>query len=214
MATRTGGNKSKKASLRSPPTSPASPPKSKPTAASKAGEVGGGDIKVSLATPDDIPELIAIFWEAFSGPGETIFPHTDDGRAWLERGLRNFLGGPSYYRPESKVPVVRNAHGKHAFLSLTLSLASIGFSLLWKIHSLDITQVRRCEFIRLASRRVTLVAFAISPFFAQDKISACSPICPPACPPVCVSVPIFARGERRSSDTIPLTRHEHRLSLT
>lgn len=76
---------------------------------------------MSLATEDDIPALIAIFWEAFSGPGEATFPHTDGGRAWLERGFRNFLGGPSYYRPESRVPVVRNANGTCAFSFLFLS---------------------------------------------------------------------------------------------
>ncbi|KAJ2995436.1 hypothetical protein NUW58_g1271 [Xylaria curta] len=53
--------------------------------------------KVSLATPDDIPELIHIFWEAFSGPAESTFPQTDDGRAWLERSFQNFLGKQSYY---------------------------------------------------------------------------------------------------------------------
>ncbi|KAI8631453.1 hypothetical protein F5Y19DRAFT_473127 [Xylariaceae sp. FL1651] len=68
--------------------------------------------KVSLATPEDIPELIPIFWEAFSGPAESVFPHTDGGRRWLERSLQNFLGRPSYYRPESRVPVVRNANGR------------------------------------------------------------------------------------------------------
>lgn len=69
-------------------------------------------INVSLATPDDIPQLIPIFWEAFSGPGESTFPHTDGGRKWLERSFENFVGKPSQYRPESKVPVVRNANGK------------------------------------------------------------------------------------------------------
>ncbi|KAJ8119185.1 hypothetical protein ONZ43_g3820 [Nemania bipapillata] len=69
-------------------------------------------IKVSLATPDDIPELIPIFWEAFSGPAESTFPHTDGGRKWLERSFENFVGKPSHYRPESKVPVVRNANGR------------------------------------------------------------------------------------------------------
>ncbi|KAI0458909.1 hypothetical protein F5B21DRAFT_371526 [Xylaria acuta] len=67
---------------------------------------------VSLATPDDIPDLIGIFWEAFSGPAESTFPHTDGGRMWLERSFQNFLGQQSYYRPETKVPVVRSANGK------------------------------------------------------------------------------------------------------
>lgn len=126
MATNTRDKKGKTALPRSPPASPASPPP--PAAAARIGEMGevggggGGGIKVSLATPDDIPELIAIFWEAFSGPGESTFPHTDDGRAWLERGFRNFLGGPSYYRPESKVPVVRNANGTCAAFFTAFSL--------------------------------------------------------------------------------------------
>lgn len=64
--------------------------------------------KVSLATTDDIPDLIEIFWEAFSGPGEVLFPHSDGGRKWLQRSFDNFLGQKSYYRPESKVAVVRN----------------------------------------------------------------------------------------------------------
>ncbi|KAI0465741.1 hypothetical protein F4859DRAFT_519771 [Xylaria cf. heliscus] len=68
--------------------------------------------KVSLATPNDIPDLINIFWEAFSGPAESTFPHTDGGRMWLERSFQNFLGQQSYYRPESKVPVVRSANGR------------------------------------------------------------------------------------------------------
>ncbi|KAJ2996537.1 hypothetical protein NUW58_g946 [Xylaria curta] len=75
--------------------------------------------KVSLATPDDIPELIHIFWEAFSGPAESTFPQTDDGRAWLERSFQNFLGKQSYYRPESKVPVVRNANGRVLSFAVT-----------------------------------------------------------------------------------------------
>lgn len=68
-------------------------------------------VRVSLATPDDVPELITLFWDAFSGPAESTFPHTDGGRMWLERSFQNFLGGKSYYRPESRVPVVRNANG-------------------------------------------------------------------------------------------------------
>jgi hypothetical protein len=89
--------------------------------------------KVGLATEDDIPELVPIFWEAFSGPAESTFPHTDGGRKWLERSFANFLGSPSYYHPESKMPVVRNAngrfyplrkrrsrHGRHAFLHFWL----------------------------------------------------------------------------------------------
>ncbi|KAI1822458.1 hypothetical protein F4861DRAFT_388053 [Xylaria intraflava] len=69
-------------------------------------------INVDLAKPDDIPELITIFWEAFSGPGESTFPHTDGGRKWLERSFQNFLGKESYYHAQSKVPVVRNANGR------------------------------------------------------------------------------------------------------
>ncbi|KAI1744833.1 hypothetical protein F4680DRAFT_167681 [Xylaria scruposa] len=68
--------------------------------------------QVSLATPDDIPDLIRIFWEAFSGPAESTFPHTDGGRMWLERSFQNFLGQQSYYRPQSKVPVVRSPNGR------------------------------------------------------------------------------------------------------
>ncbi|KAI1161987.1 hypothetical protein F5B18DRAFT_414621 [Nemania serpens] len=111
MAANTDDKKSKPTLPRSPPASPVSPS----PATARVGEVGGGGgggAGVSLATEDDIPALIAIFWEAFSGPGEATFPHTDGGRAWLERGFRNFLGGPSYYRPESRVPVVRNANGR------------------------------------------------------------------------------------------------------
>ncbi|KAI0871903.1 hypothetical protein GGS24DRAFT_503351 [Hypoxylon argillaceum] len=76
-------------------------------------------INVSLATPDDIPQLIPIFWEAFSGPGESTFPHTDGGRKWLERSFENFVGKPSQYRPESKVPVVRNANGHPLSFAIT-----------------------------------------------------------------------------------------------
>ncbi|KAI0438635.1 hypothetical protein F4803DRAFT_84677 [Xylaria telfairii] len=68
--------------------------------------------EVSLATPDDIPDLIRIFWEAFSEPAESTFPQTDGGRMWLERSFQNFLGQQSYYRPQSKVPVVRSANGR------------------------------------------------------------------------------------------------------
>ncbi|KAI1125263.1 hypothetical protein F5Y10DRAFT_268305 [Nemania abortiva] len=75
------------------------------------GEGKAAPIKVSLATPNDIPDLITIFWEAFNGPAESTFPHTDGGRTWLQRGFENFLGKPSHYRPESRVPVVRNANG-------------------------------------------------------------------------------------------------------
>ncbi|KAI0150511.1 hypothetical protein GGR57DRAFT_185076 [Xylariaceae sp. FL1272] len=68
--------------------------------------------KVSLATPEDIDALIPIYWEAFSGPAESTFPHTHGGRRWLDRSFKNFLGQQSYYRPECKVPVVRNANGR------------------------------------------------------------------------------------------------------
>ncbi|KAI0430568.1 hypothetical protein F5Y09DRAFT_307263 [Xylaria sp. FL1042] len=73
---------------------------------------------VSPAKPDDIPDLIRIFWEAFSGPAESTFPHTDGGRMWLERSFQNFLGRPSYYRVESKVPVVRSANGRPVSFAL------------------------------------------------------------------------------------------------
>lgn len=73
--------------------------------------------KVSLATVDDIPDLVEIFWEAFNGPGEIVFPHTDGGRKWLQRSFENFLGQKSYYRPETKVAVVRNLNSLHAIPS-------------------------------------------------------------------------------------------------
>ncbi|KAI1080888.1 hypothetical protein F5B20DRAFT_579705 [Whalleya microplaca] len=75
--------------------------------------------KVSLANQDDIPELIEIFWEAFSGPGEILFPHTDNGKKWLQRSFQNLLGRKSFYRPESKVAVVRNLNGKPVALAIT-----------------------------------------------------------------------------------------------
>ncbi|KAI1344415.1 hypothetical protein F5Y15DRAFT_111620 [Xylariaceae sp. FL0016] len=74
--------------------------------------------RVTLATPDDIPELISIFWETFKGPGETLFPQTDAGRKWLESSFNNFLGRQSYYRPEAKVAVVRNPNGRPVSLAL------------------------------------------------------------------------------------------------
>ncbi|KAI0205957.1 hypothetical protein F4808DRAFT_455453 [Astrocystis sublimbata] len=67
---------------------------------------------VSIATVDDIPDLIKIFWEAFRGPAESTFPQTEGGRMWLERSFQNFLGQQSYYRPESRVPIVRGSNGK------------------------------------------------------------------------------------------------------
>ncbi|KAI0101423.1 hypothetical protein F4776DRAFT_498191 [Hypoxylon sp. NC0597] len=74
--------------------------------------------KVSLANTDDIPDLLDIFWEAFSGPGEIVFPHTDDGRKWLQRSFENFLGQKSYYRPETKVAVVRNISNRPVALAI------------------------------------------------------------------------------------------------
>ncbi|KAI1204751.1 uncharacterized protein F4807DRAFT_471797 [Annulohypoxylon truncatum] len=74
--------------------------------------------KVSLATPDDIPDLVEIFWEAFSGPGEVVFPQTEGGRKWLQRSFENFLGQKSYYKPESKVAVVRNLNSKPVALAI------------------------------------------------------------------------------------------------
>lgn len=71
-------------------------------------------VKVSMATENDIPELIPIFLDAFSGPAKkSTFPETDGGRKWLERSFNNFLGSKSQYHPESKVAVVRNANGTH-----------------------------------------------------------------------------------------------------
>ncbi|KAI1395015.1 hypothetical protein F4819DRAFT_506266 [Hypoxylon fuscum] len=74
--------------------------------------------KVSLATVDDIPDLVEIFWEAFNGPGEIVFPHTDGGRKWLQRSFENFLGQKSYYRPETKVAVVRNLNSRPVALAI------------------------------------------------------------------------------------------------
>ncbi|KAI0892367.1 hypothetical protein F4806DRAFT_500052 [Annulohypoxylon nitens] len=74
--------------------------------------------KVTLATPDDIPDLVEIFWEAFSGPGEVVFPHTDGGRKWLQRSFENFLSQKSYYKPESKVAVVRNLNNRPVALAI------------------------------------------------------------------------------------------------
>ncbi|KAI1483634.1 hypothetical protein K445DRAFT_27125 [Daldinia sp. EC12] len=74
--------------------------------------------KVSMANTDDIPDLVEIFWEAFSGPGEVIFPHTDGGRKWLQRSFDNFLGQKSYYRPESKVAVIRNLNSRPVALAI------------------------------------------------------------------------------------------------
>ncbi|KAI0023342.1 hypothetical protein F4780DRAFT_76600 [Xylariomycetidae sp. FL0641] len=68
--------------------------------------------KVSLATPEDIPALTDIFLDAFRGPGESIFPRSEGGRRWLARSFENLLGGPSYYRVETQVPVVRNVNGR------------------------------------------------------------------------------------------------------
>ncbi|KAI2606775.1 hypothetical protein GGR54DRAFT_408611 [Hypoxylon sp. NC1633] len=68
--------------------------------------------KVSLANTDDIPDLVEIFWEAFSGPGEVVFPQTEGGRKWLQRSFENFLSQKSYYKPESKVAVIRNLNSR------------------------------------------------------------------------------------------------------
>ncbi|KAI1486365.1 hypothetical protein F5X96DRAFT_673740 [Biscogniauxia mediterranea] len=71
--------------------------------------------QVTLAradSPDDLAALVDIFGAAFAGPGEWLFPHTPRGRAWLERSFGGFLGRPSYYRPESRVAVVRGGNGK------------------------------------------------------------------------------------------------------
>ncbi|KAI4859817.1 hypothetical protein F4820DRAFT_462198 [Hypoxylon rubiginosum] len=74
--------------------------------------------KVSLANTDDISDLVEIFWEAFSGPGEVVFPHTEGGRKWLQRSFENFLGQKSYYRPESKIAVVRNLNSRPVALAI------------------------------------------------------------------------------------------------
>ncbi|KAI1505061.1 hypothetical protein F5X99DRAFT_405332 [Biscogniauxia marginata] len=66
-------------------------------------EGGGGD---------DIPALVDMVWDAFRGPGESLFPHTARGRAWLERSFEGFLGRPSFYRPESRIAVVRSPNGR------------------------------------------------------------------------------------------------------
>ncbi|KAI2603425.1 uncharacterized protein GGS25DRAFT_526458 [Hypoxylon fragiforme] len=74
--------------------------------------------KVTLANVDDIPELVEIFWEAFAGPGEIVFPQTDGGRKWLQRSFENFLGQKSYYKPESKVAIVRNLNSRAVALAI------------------------------------------------------------------------------------------------
>ncbi|KAI0394419.1 hypothetical protein F5Y17DRAFT_251824 [Xylariaceae sp. FL0594] len=82
-------------------------------AAGGGGVEGGGGAKVTMATEADIPELVPIFLDAFSEPAKrSAFPETEGGRRWLERSFANFLGSRSQYRPEAKVPVVRNANGK------------------------------------------------------------------------------------------------------
>ncbi|KAI1815091.1 hypothetical protein GGS20DRAFT_544888 [Poronia punctata] len=85
----------------------------KPSTGTGGGAGGGGGGRVSLATEDDIPDLIPIFLDSFSGAAKKkTFPETESGRKWLERSFANFLGSKSQYHPEGKVPVVRNANGK------------------------------------------------------------------------------------------------------
>ncbi|KAI1175262.1 hypothetical protein F4777DRAFT_579098 [Nemania sp. FL0916] len=97
-------------------TKPMAPAPAAPTALpSSSSSALPTEAHVSLATPDDIPSLISMFWEAFSGPAEVTFPHTDGGRLWLERSFQNFLGKPSsphYNRPVPHVPVIRNLNGR------------------------------------------------------------------------------------------------------
>ncbi|CAJ2509464.1 Uu.00g144900.m01.CDS01 [Anthostomella pinea] len=75
------------------------------------------EVKVSLATPDDISQLIELFWATYKGPGESIFPHTDNGRKWLERSFQNFMSN-SFYRPQTKIPVVRNPNGRPVSMAI------------------------------------------------------------------------------------------------
>ncbi|KAI0595995.1 hypothetical protein F4775DRAFT_594789 [Biscogniauxia sp. FL1348] len=106
----------------SPPSSsshaPTTPPSSPPGTSSSSSPLAGRKAGVTLARADsDVAALIDIFWAAFAGPGEWLFPQTPRGRAWLERSFGGFLGRRSYYRPESRVAVVRGGNGIHADLA-------------------------------------------------------------------------------------------------
>ncbi|KAI1634295.1 hypothetical protein F4809DRAFT_665732 [Biscogniauxia mediterranea] len=91
-------------SLSSSSSSPPFPATRQVTLARADSGGGGGD--------DDVAALVDIFWAAFAGPGEWLFPRTPRGRAWLARSFEGFLGRRSYYRPESRVAVVRGGNGK------------------------------------------------------------------------------------------------------
>ncbi|KAI1378080.1 hypothetical protein F4677DRAFT_458780 [Hypoxylon crocopeplum] len=106
--------------------------------------------KVSLATTDDIPDLVEIFWEAFSGPGEVVFPQTDGGKKWLQRSFENFMAQKSYYKPETKVAVIRNLNSldntiDHTCRPVALAIAHVvrpGQSIAGKAWK---TRWTRCE---------------------------------------------------------------------
>ncbi|OTA94905.1 hypothetical protein M434DRAFT_29446 [Hypoxylon sp. CO27-5] len=64
---------------------------------------------VEQATKSDIPDLIAVWWDAFSGDFiRRIYPQTPDGRRWLERAFAKFFGpAPGPRELETKCLVMR-----------------------------------------------------------------------------------------------------------
>ncbi|KAI0839911.1 acyl-CoA N-acyltransferase [Hypoxylon sp. FL0890] len=65
---------------------------------------------VEQATESDIPDLIALWWDAFGGDFiRRIYPQSPDGRRWLERAFaKNFGPTPGPGVPETKCLIVRS----------------------------------------------------------------------------------------------------------
>ncbi|KAI1416679.1 acyl-CoA N-acyltransferase [Hypoxylon sp. FL1857] len=65
---------------------------------------------VEQATESDIPDLIALWWDAFGGDFiRRIYPQTPDGRRWLERAFAKHLGHPPEPgKPETKCLIARS----------------------------------------------------------------------------------------------------------
>ncbi|KAL7622125.1 hypothetical protein AAE478_007627 [Parahypoxylon ruwenzoriense] len=67
-------------------------------------------IAVERATASDTPNLITVWWDAFSGDFiERIYPHTPDGRQWLERAFaKNFGSRRGPEEPVTECVIVRD----------------------------------------------------------------------------------------------------------
>ncbi|RYP12294.1 hypothetical protein DL765_007405 [Monosporascus sp. GIB2] len=69
--------------------------------------------KVEAATESDIPHIVDIYYEAFTGERvRTVFPDTEGGRKWVAQAFKQYIGGASSVKGlETRMLVTRDPRG-------------------------------------------------------------------------------------------------------